>query len=368
MTALARLNRLLPDRPALAKLAPGVGLCAGVALLAVGAEPLLRWLLKNGLGVGFSLPAIVIALGIGMTLHRYALLAPMRPGVGWCAKPVLRIAVGLLGLRIALGDIAGLGFATAVLVMVAMAATTATAMMLARWLGCSDGYGALSGAANAVCGASATLATATVLPAYKNKDADIVFTVVMANAISTIVMVAYPPLCILFGFSPRQTGIMLGATVHDMAQVVGAGYGVSDTTGDVAVIVKMFRVLLLLPVVVTIGWWFHRKETRDRHNGHSAETAAVAAPPVPGFTVAFLVLCVINSILLSIPALNPVYLPIKHLLSQISSWGLLIAIAALGLGTSLDQLLRVDWRQLTVFLAATLLILTIGTAGIALLG
>ena len=89
---------------------------------------------------------------------------------------------------------------------------------------------------------------------------------------------------------------------------------------------------------------------------------------MPAFAVAFLALCVVNSILLALPALRPIYLPIKSVLSQFSSWGLLVAIGALGLGTSLDALLKVDWRQLAVFLAATVLILFIGTAGVAVYG
>ncbi|WP_164153190.1 putative sulfate exporter family transporter, partial [Stenotrophomonas maltophilia] len=90
------------------------------------------------------------------------------------------------------------------------------------------GYGALAGAATAVCGASAALATTTVLPHYKARAADTAFTVVAANALSTIVMLLYPPLAILLGFDATKTGILIGATIHDMAQVVGAGYAVSD--------------------------------------------------------------------------------------------------------------------------------------------
>ena len=359
----ARLQRLLPDQVLIAKLAPGIVLCLGVVLAALAIEPLLLWLLKAGLGIGRGVPAIVIALVIGMALHRHALLAPMKPGVAWCAKPLLRFAVGLLGLRIALGDIAGLGLGTAVLVMAAMAGTIVLSIGLAQRLGCAAGFGALAGAANAVCGASATLATATVLPDYKSKEADIVFTVVMANAISTLVMVAYPPLCLALGFTSRQTGIMLGATIHDMAQVVGAGQAVSDEVLNAAVVVKMFRVFLLLPVVVAIGWWFGRQQAAS-----GTGAAPAAAPPVPTFAIAVLVLCVVNSILLGLPAIKPFYLPIRQLLSQVSTWGLLMAIGALGLGTSLAQLLNVDWRQLGVFLAATLLILVVGTVGIAVLG
>lgn len=361
MNALQHLQRLVPRGQTISKLAPGIALCVAVVIAATALEPVVRWVLASLLGIRFTLPAIVIALLIGMACHTWALRPEMKAGVAWCAKPLLRLAVAFLGLRIALGDIAGLGFGTALIVIVGMAATLAVAIIAAGRLGCSRGYGALSGAANAVCGASATLATATVLPDYRNKEADIVFTVVMANAISTIVMVAYPPLCHLLGFSPRQTGIMLGATIHDMAQVVGAGYAVSEPVGDIAVVVKMFRVLLLLPVVLSIGWWIRSRET-------AGDGVHATAPPVPGFAIAFLVLCVVNSVLLATPWLKPLYLPVKQLLSQASAWGLLIAIGALGLGTSLDQLLKVDWRQLAVFVIATLVILVIGTAGAALLG
>ena len=79
-----------------------------------------------------------------------------------------------------------------------------------------------------MCGASAALATATVLPKYANRDADTVFTVVAVNALSTVAMVAYPAFGPLFGFDDRTLGILLGATIHDVAQVVGSGYSVSE--------------------------------------------------------------------------------------------------------------------------------------------
>jgi uncharacterized integral membrane protein (TIGR00698 family) len=266
----------------------------------------------------------------------------------------LRIAIGLLGLRIALVDILGLGVGTLVLVVIAMIITIVSAVWMAKLLGLELGYGALAGAATAVCGASATLATTTVLPHYKNKDADTAFTVVMANAISTLVMLVYPPLCLWLGLSSRETGLMLGATIHDMAQVVGAGYAVSDGVGNSAVVVKLFRVFLLLPVVLAIGWWFTSR----------GEKTGDAKVPTPIFAVVFLVLVLVNSAALAMPHLLPIYLPIKALLGEVSKWGLLLAIAALGLGTSLSAILAVGWRHVAVFMGATIVILVIVTGGI----
>ena len=199
-------------------------------------------------------------------------------------------------MRVALGEIVALGFATAALVVIAMVVTVAAGFLLARWFNQEAGYGALAGAGTAVCGASATLATSIVVPDYKGKEADVAFVVVAVNALSTVAMVLYPLICTALGFDEQTTGIMLGATIHDVAQVVGAGYAVSEPVGNTAVIVKLFRVFLLLPVVLAIGWFFARR----------AVAADAAKIPFPMFALVFVLLCVINSIALSIPALTAV--------------------------------------------------------------
>jgi uncharacterized integral membrane protein (TIGR00698 family) len=277
-----------------------------------------------------------------------------QPGIAFAVKKLLRWAVALLGLRIALGEIIALGLPVAMLVVLAMAATLASGLIIARALGQQPEYGALAGAGTAVCGASATLATATVLPNYTGKEADVVFVVVAVNALSTVAMVLYAPLCFWLGFDPNTTGIMLGATIHDVAQVVGAGYAVSDSVGNTAVIVKLFRVFLLLPVVLAVGWWF----------AHAGAQTGRAKVPVPVFALAFLALCLINSAMPSLPALAPVYAPIKAALGQLSTWGLLIAIAALGLGTSVKAILALGWQHVATVIGTTLVILVIATAGL----
>ncbi len=342
---------------AMRRLGPGIALSVAVALVSYLAEAPLAAAIQALTGFTYKLPAIVIALIIGIALNGWAARPLFEPGMTWCVKKLLRIAIGLLGIRIALSDIVDLGAYTAFLVVLAMVLTVASGVWLARLFKVGDGYGALAGAATAVCGASATLATSSVVPHYPQKGADVAFTVVAANAVSTLVMVAYPPLCVLLGFDPQHTGVMLGATIHDMAQVVGAGYAVSEPVGNTAVIVKLFRVFLLLPAVLAIGWWFTRQGGE-----HGA-----AKVPVPVFALAFLGLCVLNSVLSAAPGLTPAYAPVKALLVQASSWGLLVAIAALGLGTSLASLLSIGWRHIAVFTGTTLVILGFVTAGLFLL-
>ncbi len=333
---------------ALGDIAPGIALSAAVAGAAYLAAPYVARFVP--------IPAMVLALVIGIALNPIAGRAAVRPGMAFCVRTLLRWAVALLGLRVALSDIAALGASTGVMIVVAMIVTLLSGFVFARISGRQPGFGALVGAATAVCGASATLATSTVVPDYPGKQADIAFVVVAVNALATLAMIVYPPLCILLGFDAQTTGVMLGGTIHDVAQVVGAGYGVSDGVGNTAVIVKLFRVFLLLPVVLGIGWYFTQ----------SGAEHGRARVPVPGFALVFLALCLINSGMPLMPSLTLAFVPVKHVLVEVSSWGLLIAIGALGLDTSVSTIVALGWRHVATVVASSAVIFALVTGGLLL--
>jgi uncharacterized integral membrane protein (TIGR00698 family) len=335
---------------AMRSLAPGVALSGAVAIAAV--------LLAPQVARALPIPAMVIALFVGIALNPIARRPAFEKGIEFCVKTLLRWAVALLGLRIALGEIVALGVATALVIVLAMAVTLVAGILIARAFGQNDFYGALAGAGTAVCGASATLATASVLPAYKGKEADTAFVVVAVNALSTLAMVVYPLICLWFGFSARATGVMLGGTIHDVAQVAGAGYAVSEPVGNTAIIVKLFRVLLLLPIVLGVGYWFVR----------ATATAARAKVPAPVFAFVFLALCVVNSLVPADGALASVYAPVKAALLEFSTWGLLFAIGALGLGTSVVAIGALGWRHVATVSGTTAVILALVTASLVMLG
>jgi len=117
------------------------------------------------------------------------------------------------------------------------------------------------------------------------------------------------------------------------------------------VIVKLFRVLLLLPIILVIGRLF-------------AQPASDAKVPVPIFAFAFLGLCLVNSAMPLTPALLPLYTPVKALASNVSTWGLLIAISALGLNTSLASITKLGIRHIATVTGTTLVILLTVLAGI----
>lgn len=317
----------------------GVVLSAVVAFLSVLVEQFL-WVTWERL-----VPAAVLALVMGIFLHGLANRPVFTQGLDFAAKKILQWAIALLGLRIVWDDILGLGFQTLLIVTMAMVLTVMSGIFLARLLGRSDAYGALAGGASAICGASAALAISTVIPENQRSDADTAFVVLSCNLLATIAMMAYPPLAFWLGLDARETGIFLGGSIHDVAQVVGAGMAVSTGVAGLATIVKIYRVFLLLPFVMLIGSFL-------RHQNTSQSLQPKVS--VPYFAFAFLVLAALNSF-------GVVPDPLRIFLLDLSRWGLLLAISALGLKTSIAALAALGLRHVLVMLCL------MGVIGLAVL-
>jgi uncharacterized integral membrane protein (TIGR00698 family) len=324
---------------------PGLLFAGALAFASAQLEPLATKATLALFGRPIAITAPVIALLIGMVFHSVAVRPEFSHGLSFAIKRMLRWAIALFGLKIALADIVALGVGTAMMVVISMAVTLVSGVLFARLFGRNDLFGAIAGGATAVCGASAALATASVLPQYEGRETDTAFVVITVNVLATVAMVFYPLACTAFGLDERATGVFLGASIHDVAQVVGAGYSISDAAGNAATVVKLFRVFMLLPVVLGVGWWFATK-------GGNLSKAKV---PVPVFAIMFVVFVLINSLGLLPPML-------KSILVDASRWGLLIAIAALGLNTSLTTLLGVGPRHLLVVLGSTLVIFVLPLA------
>ena len=260
---------------------------------------------------------------------------------------MLRIGVALLGLRITLFQIAALGWQPVVLVLLSIALTIATAVVAARLLGFRAGFGLLSGGATAICGASAALAIAAALPNHPLKERATLFTLLGVSALSTFAMIIYPMLAHAIGLDAREAGIFIGATIHDVAQVVGAGYSMSPETGDVATVVKLLRVAMLLPVIAITAISYRRS---------GAEPGAKRPPLLPGFAIGFAVIVAFNSFHVIPDA-------IALFGSDLSRWCLVAAVAALGTKTRLRELATIGFKPValmvgeTVFLALLVIVL-----------
>jgi len=284
----------------------------------------------------YGAPVMLFALLLGMAMNFLAAEGACRPGIEFAARQVLRVGIALLGLRITAAQVVALGWEPAVLVLGAVAATIAVSVLAARALGFDARFGLLTGGATAICGASAALALAAALPAHPAKERATLFTVIGVSALSTAAMVIYPAIVRALGLSDAQAGLFLGATIHDVAQVVGAGYSISTPAGDAATLVKLMRVATLLPVILLVA-------LGSRAGGASG---GQRPPLLPGFALAFAALVAANSLGWVAPSVQAAG-------TGLSRWCLLAAIAAIGMKTQLRELATVGWRPVLLMLGET---------------
>lgn len=294
----------------------------------------------------YGAPAMLMAILLGIALNFMSEEARTAPGVEFAAKGVLRIGVALLGVRISWEMFVALGAGTISLVLGSMLATIGFGLIAARLFGQSRTFGFLTGGAVAICGASAAMAIAAILPKGRDSERDLVFTVVGVTVLSTLAMILYPILAARFGLDPQATGIFFGGTIHDVAQVVGAGFSVSDDTGEIATLVKLIRVTALAPVVLVAALLIRARGTED----------GPRPPLVPGFVLAFLGLAALNSFGL-IPAV------VAEAANGLSRWALLTAIAAVGMKTSIPKLLKVGGAAISLLAVETLFLAVLVLGG-----
>src|SRR6476620_7618922 len=229
--------------------APGVARGLFPGLLACGVVAAASTFLSEHYGA----PVMLFALLLGMAMNFLSSDGPCAAGIEFTARQVLRLGVALLGLRITVGQIAELGWQPLLIVVLSVVLTIGVSMLLARTMGFQSLFGLLSGGATAICGASAALALAAALPNHPLKERATLFTVIGVSSLSTLAMILYPTITRWAGLDDVQAGTFIGASVHDVAQVVGAGYAISSKAGDTATIVKLLRVAMLLPVILATG-------------------------------------------------------------------------------------------------------------------
>ena len=323
LSALGRHFESWPQAKFIHAVYPGLLVAGTIALAST-------WLAQH-----YTAPVMLFALLFGMSFHFLYEGGRCVAGIEFASRSVLRLGVGLLGVRITLGQIASLGIAPVVTVAVAVASTILIGLLLARRLRLSDMFGVLSGGAVAICGASAALAIASVLPRDKDRERDTILTVVAVTALSTLAMILYPVFATSIGLDHKHAGVFIGGTIHDVAQVVGAGYMISPETGDIATYVKLLRVAMLLPTVFAIS-------LVAASNGGKG-----SRPSLPLFLVGFALLVLANSFgLLPHVAVD--------FANDVSRWCLVAAIAALGMKTSFKDLFDAGFRPLALMVAETL--------------
>jgi uncharacterized integral membrane protein (TIGR00698 family) len=320
-------------------LVPGLLVVASLSAFSMwGAEqPVMRALRISPLIVGILMGAVI---GNVAGAH---LPSSWGDGITFSAKKILRLAIILYGFRITFAQIADVGMAGFVLDVLMVSLTLFIGIFVGtRWLGMDKETAIMTSCGAAICGAAAVVATEPVVKAEAHQTAIAVATVVIFG---TIAMFLYP-LVYRTGIVPMTEdifGIYIGASVHEVAHVVGAGEAVSAATANTAVIVKMTRVMLLAPALLAIGWFLNRQESK--------ETDAKTALVIPWFAVGFVAVAGFNSLGLLGEGL------VQQLI-DLDTFLLTMAMTALGLSTVVSKFKGIGWKpiQLALVLAVWLVV------------
>jgi len=282
-------------------------------------------------------PVMLFALLIGIGFHFVTEAPKCEPGINLAAKNLLKIGIALLGVRITFADLSSLGFKPVAGVLSLIVMIIILGILVSKLFKRNVRFGILTGSSVAICGASAALAVSSVLKQDKQLERDVLFTVITVTILSTIAMVVYPILFHHMGFDEIKSGALIGATIHDVAQVVGAGYSISPEAGDTATYIKLLRVASLPLVVVIFA-------SLNKQKGKSVKSI------FPWFALGFALILTINSFGL-IPEI------LREFLDHTSRWLLIVAISALGVKTSLKTMTELGPLHFAVIIIETLVLL-----------
>ncbi|MGJ4927854.1 YeiH family protein [Bradyrhizobium sp. HKCCYLS2038] len=311
---------------------PGVALSAAIAAGAFGLR------LLPGLGM-FS--PMILSIVTGMALHNIVgTPALMKPGVAFSMRRVLRLAIILLGLQLTAAQVVEVGGRGLLVIALSLAGTFLFTVGIGRLLGVDRKLAELIAAGTSICGASAVIATNTVTRA---PDEDVAYAVACVTVFGSIAMIVYPLLPALLHLDAHAFGLWSGASIHEIAQVVAAAFQEGQQAGEFGTIAKLARVMLLAPVVLTLGVLATRRARRGGH-GHAS-----AQPPLPWFVFGFIALVGVNSVITVPPEA-------KMIIVTTTTFLLSMALAAMGLETDFAKLKAKGLRPLALGFAAFLFI------------
>jgi uncharacterized integral membrane protein (TIGR00698 family) len=328
------------------KLSRGIGFTLAIALFSVLITQI-SWL--RALQISPLIIAIVLGILIGNLVHQ-RIPDTWHSGILFSQRTLLRLGIILFGFQISWQEIARVGFNSVLVSLIIVISTLTIGYYIGRKLLKLDRETTLlTTMGSSICGAAAVMATNSVMQAKTHQVSIAVATVVIFG---TIAMFIYPLLNHWLGLDSTISGIYTGATIHEVAQVVAAGNAVSSETGQVAVIVKLTRVMMLAPAVIVIGWYLNRRT--------ATKTATPFSQLIPWFAIGFILVAGFNSLAL----LPPV---VVHWINQLDVILLSMAMAALGFETQLSKVRHVGAKPFILAFSLFIYLLIGGYAIIRIL-
>ncbi len=297
----------------------------------------------------YGAPLMLMGLLIGLAFNFVNSDTRLHPGLGFASRTLLRWGIVTVGLQVTIWQIAALGPQTLLAIALIIALVTATGAIVAYTFRFGSAFGVLAGGAVAICGASAALALSSVLGEKRSSQAQLTLVLVAVSAASAFAMSTYPIFADILDLNDQQAGFLIGASIHDVAQALGAGYSFSDSAGETAAIVKLTRVTLLAPALAVVAYLYP-----------SDGPAGGGESRLPWFVLAFLAVAALNSVI----AVPPF---VTSGAKQLTSGLLLMAVTATGIRSPMHLLMAQGWRASLPVIMATLVAFIASLAGALLL-
>ncbi|GLK64237.1 YeiH family protein [Paracoccus kondratievae] len=316
---------------------PGLGLTFAIAVAATAVQQL------SGIA---ALSPLVVAMVLGMAIGNLTgTPEAARAGIGFSLRRILRLAIVLLGFQLTLEQLRAVGLPGLTVIAVTLAVTFVFTRWVGRVLGVEARLAELIAAGTSVCGASAVIATNTVT---RGTDEDVAYAIACVTVFGSLSMLAMPILGGMMAMGPTSYGIWVGATIHEVAQVVGAGFQHGAEAGQAATVAKLSRVIMLAPLILTLGALARRRGAKG-----------TGKAPTPWFVLGFIAVVVLNSAL-------PLPEALHAEVAGLTAFLLTMALAAMGLETDLRKLRAKGIRPLLLGAVAWLFISALGLGLVAL--
>lgn len=312
------------------------------------------------------LSSMLVAILLGVAVRNTKLIpAVCEPGIAFSAKTILRAGVVLLGFRLSLPAIAALGTGAIVTIICAVAVTMVAGYLLTYFMRVSHATGILTTSGTAICGASAVAGISPVVSARSREDADdaVATAIACVTLFGTISLVALPAAAHALHLSPTQAAVWLGASIHEVGQVVAAANIYDPAISDLATATKLGRVACLAVVVAIVGI-VERRVVQVRHEKAEKASSGKRPPLIPGFVVGFLVAVALASVFANISTVNSIF---SILGGTVATLLLTVAMGAMGAGVNLRNVIKSGGRALILGIILSVLIAAVSLGTVLLL-
>ena len=299
------------------------------------------------------LSPMMLAVFLGVMFHALiGVPVACNEGVKFSLKKLLKVAIVFLGFQLSIAQLFAVGLQGLLVIGVTLSSTFFFCLWVGKKLGLDPRLTRLIAAGSSICGASAVVATNTVI---RGKDEHVAYAISVVTLFGFLSMLLFPVAAHLMNLTPEIFGFWAGTSIHETAQVIGAAFQGGTVSGETGTVAKLARVMFLVPVILILGF-----SSKDR-NDEQAGPVKAKSFPVPWFVVGFVVLVALNSVWTLEPAL-------QHNIKLGNKFLLTVALAAMGLQMNFSKLKEAGARPLYLGALAWIFVSVVGLTMLMITG